>query len=47
MDDPEHTKRGLCDAYARLCDELEFEIVLLAHGRPVRSGAKEALRAIG
>jgi hypothetical protein len=47
LDDPEQTKRGLRDAYARLCDELEFEILLLAHGRPVLSGAKEALRAIG
>lgn len=44
MDDPERTKQGLCDAYARLLG-LDFEILLLAHGDPLVGGAKEALRA--
>lgn len=43
MDDPEATKRGLRDAYARLLD-LDFDTLLLAHGSPVVSGAKEQLR---
>jgi hypothetical protein len=44
MDDPEGTKRGLRDAYAALLD-LDFDLLLLAHGEPVVGGAKEALRA--
>jgi hypothetical protein len=44
MDDPETTKRGLRDAYARLLG-LDFDILLLAHGDPVVGGAREALRA--
>ena len=44
MDDPEDTKRGLRDAYGRLLD-LDFDLLLLAHGEPVAGGAKEALRA--
>lgn len=43
MDDPEETKRGLREAYARLL-ELDFDLLLLAHGEPVVGGAKEALR---
>jgi glyoxylase-like metal-dependent hydrolase (beta-lactamase superfamily II) len=43
MDEPEETKRGLRDAYARLLG-LDFDSLLLAHGRPVVGGAKEALR---
>jgi metallo-beta-lactamase superfamily protein len=45
MDDPEDTKRGLKEAYARLAEELEFEHLLTAHGEPVAGGAREALRA--
>ena len=45
MDDPDDTKVGLKDAYARLTDELEFENLLTAHGHPVAGGAREALRA--
>jgi hypothetical protein len=41
-DDPEGTKRGLRDAYARLL-ELDFDHLLVAHGEPVVGGAKEAL----
>jgi hypothetical protein len=43
MDDPEQTKQGLRAAYRRLL-ELDFDVLLLAHGAPVVGGAKEALR---
>jgi hypothetical protein len=43
MDDPERTKQGLRDAYGRLLD-LDFDLLLLAHGEPVVGGAREALR---
>ena len=42
MDEPEETKRKLRDAYQRLL-ELDFELLLLAHGRPVRERAKQQL----
>jgi hypothetical protein len=44
MDDPEDTKVGLKDAYARLADQLEFDNLLTAHGPPVVGGARAALR---
>lgn len=34
-DDPVAVKHGLADAYERLCDELAFDHLLLAHGEPV------------
>ncbi len=43
MDNPEQTKRELRAAYARLL-ELDFDILLLAHGEPLGEGAKRALR---
>lgn len=43
MDDPEQTKAGLRAAYRRLLD-LDWDLLLLAHGDPVLSGGKEALR---
>jgi glyoxylase-like metal-dependent hydrolase (beta-lactamase superfamily II) len=43
MEDPEQTKRGLREAYARLLD-LEFDALLMAHGAPWVGGAKDALR---
>jgi hypothetical protein len=43
MDEPEQTKAGLRDAYRRLL-ELDFDRLLLAHGRPVPRDAKAALR---
>jgi hypothetical protein len=43
MDDPVQTKRGLCEAYRGLL-ELDFDVLLLAHGGPVADG-KDALRA--
>jgi hypothetical protein len=42
-DDPEEVKRGLRDSYARLLD-LEFDGVLFAHGDPIPSGGKAAIR---
>jgi hypothetical protein len=44
MDDPERDKAGLRAAYERLL-ELDFDLLLLAHGNPVVGGAKEDLRA--
>jgi len=44
MDEPEQTKRGLRDAYRGLLD-LDFDLLLLAHGDPVVGGARDALRA--
>jgi hypothetical protein len=44
MDDPERTKAGLVAAYSRLLD-LDFDILLLAHGDPITADAKQALRA--
>jgi glyoxylase-like metal-dependent hydrolase (beta-lactamase superfamily II) len=43
MDEPEDTKRRLCEAYERLLD-LDFDHLLLAHGQPVVGDGKEALR---
>jgi hypothetical protein len=43
-DDPDAVKRGLAGAYRRLCDELEFDVLLLAHGAPITSGGAQALR---
>jgi hypothetical protein len=43
MDEPEQTKRGLREAYGRLA-ELDFDVLLLAHGTPVVGAAREALR---
>jgi hypothetical protein len=44
MDDPEDTKRGLKEAYARLAAELEFDNLLVAHGEPLAGDAREQLR---
>jgi hypothetical protein len=44
IDDPEDTKRGLKEAYARLADELDFNNLLVAHGEPLVGGAREQLR---
>lgn len=43
MDDPEETKAGLRAAYRGLLD-LDFDLLLLAHGDPVVGGGKAALR---
>ena len=42
MDEPDHTKAGLLHAYRGLL-ELEFEHLLLAHGKPVVGEGKRAL----
>ena len=44
-DDPQAIKAGLRDAFARLAGELDFDALLLAHGEPMRQGARSALRA--
>lgn len=44
-DDPEAVKRGLGDAYLRIAETLEFDVLLMAHGAPIVGGAREALRA--
>jgi len=44
MDEPEQTKRGLRGAYRGLLD-LDFDLLLLAHGDPVVGGVRDALRA--
>jgi hypothetical protein len=44
MDEPEQTKRRLRDAYRGLL-ELDFDLLLLAHGDPVVQDAHGALRA--
>jgi hypothetical protein len=43
MDDPERTKQGLREAYRALLD-LDFELLLFAHGDPVMQDGNEALR---
>ena len=45
MDDPEATKAGLREAYARLSETLEFDNLLVAHGDPGIGGARPALKA--
>lgn len=45
MDEPERTKAGVRAAYRRLLD-LDFDLLLLAHGDPIVADAKAALRAI-
>jgi hypothetical protein len=44
MDDPERDKAGLRAAYRGLL-ELDFDLLLLAHGGPVAGDGKEQLRA--
>jgi len=44
-DDPEAVKAGLRAAFGRLADELEFDVLLFAHGTPIASGGRSVLRA--
>jgi hypothetical protein len=44
MDDPEGTKAALRTAYGRLAETLEFDVLLVAHGEPMASGGRAALR---
>jgi hypothetical protein len=43
MDDPERTKAELREAYRRIA-ELDFTTLLLAHGNPLVSNGRDALR---
>jgi hypothetical protein len=43
-DDPEAEKQRLREGFARLCEEVEFDHVLFAHGTPIVGGAREQLR---
>lgn len=42
-DDPEEVKRGLLESLRALLDE-DFDALLFAHGEPLPSGGREALR---
>jgi hypothetical protein len=44
-DDPPAIRAGLCDAFARLLDEEEFDGLLLAHGDPTPSGGRADFEA--
>ena len=43
-DDPPAIRAGLRAAFRRLCDEHEFDTLLLAHADPITTGARSALR---
>ena len=43
-DDPQAIRSGLRDAFRRICDAVEFDTLLLAHGEPIRHGGRSALR---
>ncbi len=44
-DDPESVKQGLKAVLHALADSLEFDALLLAHGEPLQTGGRGALRA--
>jgi hypothetical protein len=43
-DDPDAIRRGLRERFRALADEVEFDALLLAHGEPVTTGGRSALR---
>jgi hypothetical protein len=43
-EDPDGVKRGLADAYRRIAETLEFDVLLLGHGDPLVGCARDALR---
>ena len=45
MDDPAQTKAGLLDAARRILDEVDFDHLLMAHGRPILGDGRERLQA--
>ena len=45
MDDPPQTKAALLAAYRRALDELDFDHLLMAHGRPLIGDGREHLQA--
>jgi glyoxylase-like metal-dependent hydrolase (beta-lactamase superfamily II) len=44
MDDPDRDKADLKRGFAELADQLDFDVLLLAHGTPYPSGGRDALR---
>jgi hypothetical protein len=44
MDDPESDKADLKRGFGELADQLDFDVLLLAHGTPYPSGGRDALR---
>jgi hypothetical protein len=44
MDDPETDKPAIRRGLGRLADELDFDVLLLAHGTPYATGGRDALR---
>jgi hypothetical protein len=44
MDDPEQDKADIRRGLGELADKLDFDVLLLAHGEPIASGGREALR---
>jgi hypothetical protein len=43
-DDPAAIRRGLRERFRRLAAEADFDALLLAHGDPIRTGGRSALR---
>jgi hypothetical protein len=43
-DDAQAVREGLRAQFSRLCREVEFDTLLMAHGAPVRTGARSMLR---
>jgi hypothetical protein len=46
MDDPEQDKADLKRGFSELADQLDFDVLLLAHGTPYPSGGRDALRRL-
>ena len=44
MDDPEKDKADIRRGLGELAERLDFDVLLLAHGEPMASGGREALR---
>jgi glyoxylase-like metal-dependent hydrolase (beta-lactamase superfamily II) len=44
MDDPDEDKADLKRGFGELADQLEFDVLLVAHGNPMPSGGRAALR---
>ena len=44
MDDPEQDKADLKRGFGELADQLDFDVLLLAHGTPYPTGGRDALR---
>jgi glyoxylase-like metal-dependent hydrolase (beta-lactamase superfamily II) len=44
MDDPKRDKADLRNGLGALAEQLDFDVLLLAHGTPIPSGGREALR---